>query len=164
MTTNERDGKVDALAAASAGREVAVRTARAGDAPALAALATELGYHADTAQIERRLHGVLADVDDVVFVAVAPEGDVVGFVHAFEKRLLVSDPYVELGGLIVVATARRRGAARLLIAAVERWTLARGVDLLRVRTRVEREEANVAYRRCGFELEKEQRVFVKQLA
>ena len=164
VTTNERDGNVDALAAASAGREVAVRTARAGDAPALAALATELGYHADTAQIERRLHGVLADVDDVVFVAVAPEGDVVGFVHAFEKRLLVSDPYVELGGLIVVATARRRGAARLLIAAVERWTLARGVDLLRVRTRVEREEANVAYRRCGFELEKEQRVFVKQLA
>ena len=44
---------------------------------------------------------------------------VVGFVHGAEKRLLVSEPLVELGGLIVAAAARRRGAAAALIAAVE---------------------------------------------
>ncbi len=173
MTTGERDGNASAPAAQVAagaagsqggGDDIVVRTARADDAPALAGLSTELGYPADTAQIERRLRGALAADDDVVFVAVVRPGDVVGFVHALEKRLLVSEPYVELGGLIVTSTARRRGAARLLIEAVERWTIARGVDLLRVRSGRTRDVADVAYRRCGFELEKEQRVFVKPLA
>lgn len=141
-----------------------MRVARAGDAPALAAFSSELGYPADQTQIERRLSVVLASDADAVFVAVAEQAAVVGFVHALEKRLLVSEPYVELGGLIVAPAARRRGAARLLIAAVERWALGRGVGLLRVRTRREREVADVAYRRCGFQLEKEQRVFIKPLA
>jgi GNAT superfamily N-acetyltransferase len=184
VTTSERDGNASApTAPASAGESapaapvvagaagsrgnddgIVVRTARADDAPALAALSTELGYPADTVQIERRLSGVLAADDDVVFVAVARPDDVVGFVHALEKRLLVSEPYVELGGLIVASAARRRGAARLLIEAVERWTIARGVDLLRVRSGRTRRVADIAYRRCGFELEKEQRVFIKRLA
>jgi GNAT superfamily N-acetyltransferase len=143
--------------------EVTVRPARADDAPVLTVLSAELGYPAERAQIERRLRGVLASGDDAVFVAVTEGAGVVGFVHALEKRLIVNEPFVELGGLIVAAGARRRGAARLLIEAVERWATARGVDLLRVRTRKEREVADVAYRRCGFELEKEQRVFTKRL-
>ena len=87
MTTNRRDGNASATGAPDAatgapagtgpagsqagGEGVVVRTARAGDAPALAVLSTELGYPADTAQIERRLGAVLAADDDVVFVAVA---------------------------------------------------------------------------------------------
>ena len=142
---------------------VTVRAARAGDAPALAALATELGYPSQTARIAVRLHGLLAGVDDVVFVAVADGAQIVGFVHAAEKRLLVSEPFVELEGLIVAAAARRQGAAGLLVEAVEAWTRERGVGELRVRARFERDVADRFYRRRGFELEKEQRVFVKPL-
>jgi len=143
---------------------IVVRAARAGDAPALAALATELGYPSETAPIAGRLRGLLAGADAVGFVAVADGAQIVGFVHAAEKRLLVSEPFVELEGLIVAAAARRQGAAGLLVEAVERWARERNVDLLRVRTRFERDVADVAYRRCGFELEKKQRVFVKPLA
>ena len=143
---------------------IVVRAARAGDAPALSALATELGYPTDTAQIEPRLSMLLGSDCDAVFVVEAEGNEVVGFIHGAEKQLLVSARYVELGGLIVAAAARRRGAARLLIEAVERWARERNVDLLRVRTRFERDVADVAYRRCGFELEKKQRVFVKPLA
>ena len=143
--------------------QVTVRAARAGDAPALAALSTELGYPVEAAQIATRLSGLLAGADDVVLVAVASERQVVGFVHAAEKRLLVSEPFVELEGLIVAAGARRRGAAGLLLEAVERWTRARGVGELRVRARLERDAADLFYRRRGFELEKQQRVFTRRL-
>ncbi len=143
---------------------IVVRAATAGDAPALAALSTELGYPTDAGQIAERLRGLLAGADDVVFVAVADAARIVGFLHAAEKRLLVSEPFVELEGLIVAAPARRHGAAGLLIEAVEHWTQERGVGLLRVRARLERDLADRFYRRHGFELEKEQRVFIKSLA
>ena len=142
---------------------VTVRLAGPSDAPALADLATELGYPVDAAGIARRLSGLLRGRDDVVLVAVADETEIVGFVHAAEKRVLVSEPFVELEGLIVTASARRRGGAGELIAAVERWTLAREVVELRVRARVERNVADLFYRQQGFALEKQQRVFAKRL-
>jgi PhnO protein len=143
---------------------VAVRGARADDAPALAALSTELGYPADAARIAARLSGLLAAEGDVVFVAELEGSGIVGFVHAAEKRVLVSEPFVELEGLIVVAAARGRGVAGLLVAAVETWSLARGVGELCVRARVERDVADRFYRGRGFEFKKEQRVFAKRLA
>lgn len=155
---------------------VEIREARRDDAAALAVLSTELGYAVDVGRIAGRLAGLLTGRDDVVFVAVtgtagiagtaevADDAGIVGFVHAAEKRLLVSEPFVELEGLIVTGAARRRGAAAALIAAVERWTLARGVTELRVRARLERNVADLFYRRQGFALEKQQRVFCKRLA
>ena len=145
------------------GGAVVARVALPGDAPALAALATELGYPADGARMEARLSGLLSVDADIVFVAEREGGEIVGFVHAAEKRLLVSDPFVELEGLIVAAAARRRGVAALLIAAVESWSLERGVGELRVRARLERGVADRFYRGRGFSLEKEQRVFAKRL-
>ncbi len=142
---------------------VAARRAGPGDASALAALATELGYPSDAPGMAARLDGLLASVADVVFVAALGDGELLGFVHAAEKRLLVSEPFVELEGLIVSAAARRRGAAALLVAVVEGWSLERGVGELRVRARVERDVADRFYRDRGFALEKQQHVFVKRL-
>ena len=164
MTTHGRDGGGSVPAAASAGREVVVRAARAGDAPALAAPVTELGYPSDATQITRRFGGLSAGHDDAVFVIVTHARKVVGFVHVAERRLLVSEPFAELEGLFVAEAARRRGAAGRLIAAAEQWALARGIGELRVRARVERDVADLAYRRRGFDLAKEQRLFVKRLA
>jgi len=141
---------------------VTVREARAGDAPALAVLMTELGYPTRERRAAERLSGLLAGADDVVFVA-AMGGAVVGFVHAAERRLLVSDRFVEMEALIVTAGARRHGAAADLVAAVEGWSRARGVAELRVRARVERAAAHRFYRGRGFALAKQQRLFVKRL-
>jgi GNAT superfamily N-acetyltransferase len=181
VTTQKPAGDHDTTATRGARDSVTVRPARADDAPALAALSTELGYPAEEAQIERRLKVLLASDDDVVFVAAragavaAGAGvlagaqaqrrgpELLGFVHAAQKRLLVSEPFVELEGLIVAAAARRHGAAAALVAAVERWSLARGVGELRVRARLERDVADRFYRGRGFELEKKQRVFSKRL-
>jgi len=168
-------GRPDGVAAGSPGRDagvvatpggaksIGVRAARKGDEPALAALSSALGYPADAAGIERRLSVLAAGADDVVFVAVTESAEVVGFVHVAERRLLVSEPFVELEGLIVAPAARRRGVAGLLIGAAEGWALERGVGELRVRARLERDVADLVYRRRGFELKKNQRVFGKPL-
>jgi ABC-type glutathione transport system ATPase component len=142
---------------------VAARRAGPDDASVLATLATELGYPSDSAGMAARLDGLLSSVTDVVFVAALGDGELLGFVHAAEKRLLVSEPFVELEGLIVSAAARRRGVAALLVGAVEDWSLERGVGELRVRARVERDVADRFYRGRGFALKKQQRVFVKRL-
>jgi N-acetylglutamate synthase-like GNAT family acetyltransferase len=140
-----------------------VREARADDAAVLAALMTELGYPTEEQRAAQRLTALFTSADDVVFVAVTADGAVVGFVHAAERRLLVSDRFVEMEGLIVTAAARRGGAAAGLVAAVEAWTLARGVPELRVRARIERDVAERFYRGRGFSLAKQQRLFVKAL-
>jgi GNAT superfamily N-acetyltransferase len=186
VTTQGSAGDTEGIAARGARDGLTVRPATADDAAALAALSTELGYPAEEAQIARRLEVLLASDDDVVIVAPAGaavgaqtmtvtaervagaptprrDSELLGFVHAAEKRLLVSEPFVELEGLIVVAAARRHGAAAALVAAVERWALARGIGELRVRARLERDEADRFYRGRGFELEKRQRVFSKRL-
>ena len=139
------------------------RRAAPHDAAALAALATELGYPSEPTATAARLNGLLSSAADVVFVVAGERGGLLGFVHAAEKRLLVSAPFVELEGLIVSAAARRRGVAAALVAAVEAWSLERGVGELRVRARVERDVADRFYRGRGFALEKQQRVFVKRL-
>ncbi len=142
---------------------VAVREARAGDAAALAGLMTELGYPTAKPRAAERLAALFASADDVVFVAVAADGAVVGFVHAAERRLLVSERFVEMEALIVTAAARRHGVAAGLVDAVEAWTRARGVAELRVRARIERDAAHRFYQERGFALAKQQRLFVKAL-
>jgi len=92
-----------------------VRAACADDAGVLAALTTELGCPTGAERAARRLAALFESADDVVFVAVAPNGAVVDFVHAAARRLLVSDPFVEMEGLSVTAAAG-------LVAAVEAWT------------------------------------------
>ena len=163
VAAGSRDHDAGVVATLGGAGSIGVRAARKGDEPALAALSSALGYRADAVRIERRLSVLAAGVDDVVFVAVTESAEVVGFVHVAERRLLVSEPFVELEGLIVAAAARRRGVAGLLIAAAERWALGRGVGELRVRARLERDVADLVYRRRGFELEKKQRVFSKRL-
>jgi GNAT superfamily N-acetyltransferase len=142
---------------------VTIREARAGDAAALAALVTELGYPTGESRAAERLAALFTGEDDVVFVAVAADDTVVGFVHAAERRLLVSDRFVEIEALIVTVAARWHGAGAGLVGAAEAWTLARGVPELRVRVRTERDAANRFYRGRGFARAKQQRLFVKAL-
>jgi GNAT superfamily N-acetyltransferase len=122
---------------------------------------TELGYPTDERRAAARLSD--ASADDAVFVAVATTGVVVGFAHAAECRLLVSDRFVEMEALIVTAAARRHGAAAALVAAVEGWTVARGVAELRVRARIERDVAHSFYLGRGFAVAKQQRLLIKRL-
>ncbi|MEM7355073.1 MAG: GNAT family N-acetyltransferase [Acidobacteriota bacterium] len=140
-----------------------IRSATAGDADSLAALSIELGYTTDSQAVAERLARLMALEDHAVFVAEDDTGSMVGWIHVFGALRLESDPFAELGGLVVAAAQRRRGIGRLLCESARDWAQQRGYGALRVRTRIEREEAHKFYRRLGFRSAKIQRVFVLPL-
>jgi GNAT superfamily N-acetyltransferase len=140
-----------------------VRPALLADAEALAALAGELGYPATPELVEARLAAILAGPGHAVLVAESIPGEVVGWIHVFGARRVESEPFAELGGLVVREGHRGRGIGRRLVEAARRWAAVRGFSTLRVRTSVVREEAHRFYRGLGFELAKRQSVFSRAL-
>lgn len=140
-----------------------VRCARPGDGPVLAALSVELGYPATAAEVARRLDPLLASPEHEVLVAEDAAGRVVGWIHAFVSRRLESEPFAELGGLVVAAAHRGQGVGRALVAGAEAWAAGRGMAKLRVRSRASRSGAHRFYERLGFVNTKVQEVFDKPL-
>jgi GNAT superfamily N-acetyltransferase len=137
-----------------------IRRAVAGDEAAIAELSGELGYPAETADIERRL--VALPPDDDVWVATIDDA-VVGWIHCSLRRTLVGEPRIEILGNVVGELWRGRGVGRALMAQAERSALDRGVSVVRLRTGSQRAGAHEFYRAVGYRDQKTQLVFVREL-
>jgi ribosomal protein S18 acetylase RimI-like enzyme len=135
-----------------------VRPCVAADAPAVAGLATELGYPTDAEQARARLAWLLGRGEDAVLVAEA-DGAVVGWIHVREARALESEPLAEIAGLVVTAPRRGRGFGKALVQAGLAWAAERGLATVRVRSNVVRADTHRWYQAAGFEPIKTQRVF-----
>jgi GNAT superfamily N-acetyltransferase len=142
---------------------VAVRRAVAADSRSLADLSTELGYPATEASTRRRLESISGQADHALYVAEGPSLGVVGWIHVFLALRLESEPFAEIGGLVVGAANRGRGIGRALVAAAGGWGAQRGAATLRVRSNVVREGAREFYLRLGFAISKSQTVFVRSV-
>ena len=138
-------------------RGMHIRPASASDAPSLASLASELGYPAGPQAVSRRL-ALLAQPDHAVFVAEAG-GEAIGFVHVHARRLLVAEPFAELGGLVVSSGARRQGAGSALLRAARDWARAGHLSPLRIRANMLRDEAHPFYTSQGCRHAKDQHVY-----
>ncbi len=136
-----------------------IRSATGGDVEAIAALSGELGYPTRSEDVGRRLTTVARAEGHAVYVAEDAGGSVVGWIHVFVALRLESEPFAELGGLVVGKAQRGRGIGRLLCERASRWTHDHGFKALRVRTRAGREDAHRFYERIGFRLAKSQKVF-----
>ena len=133
------------------------------DAEVIAQLATELGYPTSGQQCLARLKALLQSPEHRIIVACDALNIVVGWIHVYLAYSLESDPYAEIAGLIVTADYRKTGIGGMLIKAVEEWVKKSGVKKLRVRSRVERDEAQAFYTHSGFKQTKQQNVFDKVL-
>jgi GNAT superfamily N-acetyltransferase len=142
--------------------EPSIRSARPEDAPALAALCAQLGYPLTAEAVRDNLKHIEAGGGHQVLVAVAG-GAVVGWLHVREEWALESGGRAEIAGLVVDAAWRNLGIGARLVAEGEAWARTRGHTRLRVRSRVEREEAHRFYRRLGFQDTKVQAVLDKPL-
>jgi GNAT superfamily N-acetyltransferase len=141
---------------------VQVRRAAASDAARIAQLSGVLGYPVEERLMPGRLARLLARDDNAVFVAVGDRG-VIGWIHGAEHELLEIGRLCEILGLVVDAAARRCGAGRALVGAIERWAASRGVPHVSVRSNIVRVESHPFYERLGYSRVKTQHSYRKAL-
>ncbi len=142
---------------------VAIRPAEQGDARPLAALCGQLGYPATREQVGQRLAQIRHDECHAVFVAQLPDGPLVGWVHAATRTMLLSEPHVEIEGLVVDAAYRRCGIGRRLMQRVEQWAGEKGCCWVYLRSNVVREDAHCFYAELGYRCIKTQLALLKEL-
>lgn len=83
----------------------------------------------------------------------------VGWVHGFYSLRVESDPFIEIGGLVVDENHRQKGIGVQLVEKVNTWASTKGCNKLRVRCNTIRLESHEFYNLIGFTLNKEQKVF-----
>lgn len=139
-----------------------LRPARLEDAPAIAGLATQLGYPTNTEQAEARMRGLL-DRSDGVLLVTEEEGSVTGWIQIAGAFRIENDPFAEITGLVVDESRRSQGTgARLVEAAIE-WAVRHGFRTIRVRSNTVRERTHAFYERLGFQRTKTQVSFSKPI-
>jgi len=141
--------------------DITVRPASVADAAALALLCGQLGYPSTREQIAQRLAQVASDA--AVLVAGSRRDGVVGWVHVRALHLLTRDACAEIGGLVVDEHHRGRGIGGRLMQAAEDWARQQGLEMLRLRSNVVRDEAHGFYRGRGYASSKTSLLFTKTL-
>lgn len=90
-----------------------------------------------------------------VFLAVSPDGAVVGFAEASLRHDFVNgcdtSPVTFLEGIYVEPAWRKHGIARALCAAVGRWGIAAGCTEFASDSMLDEDDAHVFHRAVGFE-------------
>ena len=119
------------------------------DAQAVAVLLPELGYQASASQVQERFSLLVARPENGLFVAEIATA-VVGWAHVYGVRLIASEGYAEIGGLVVSARHQRQGIGAQLVHACERWAANTSYGRVRLRSGVHREPAHQFYESLGY--------------
>lgn len=138
-------------------REIAVT-----DALVAAALSAELGYPVSPETMARRIQDLRHAPNHTVYVACESQ-NVIAWIDVSLGHHLQSEPYCEIGGLVVASAFRGSGIGRALVDKAEGWARERGVSNMLVRSRITREAAHRFYLRAGYTQTKTSAVFSKQL-
>lgn len=136
--------------------EITIRDASLVDAPVLSRLSNELGYDRSVAETRDRI-ARLSNLE-ALFIAEV-DGDIVGWIHAYDVELVQYPRFMEIGGLVVGNQSRGRGVGRLLVQAAAGWGRERAHTEIRVRSNVAREGAHAFYEGLGFTREKTSHTF-----
>ncbi len=141
-----------------------IRAATLGDAAEIARLAGELGYPAAAGEISARLQSLLGQPNHFIAVAATQDEqgkELLGWIAAEERSLLVASPQIEIMGLVVDHASRREGVGHALIAAIEHWAKERGHGNIVVRSNTRRQQSHPFYEGLGYRRKKSQHVYVK---
>lgn len=137
-----------------------IRRALPADSSAILNLTNQLGYHADDSAIKIRLKNISEKMDHCVLVALTGQ-ILVGWIHAFYTLRVESDPFVEIGGLVIDEQYRRKGIGTLFLKSVIDWSRLKECSTIRVRCNTIRQESHLFYQQMGFNTTKDQRIFEK---
>lgn len=137
---------------------VQIREISEKDAESVATLSTQLGYESDIKQTSARIKRINNSNENCAFVALV-DGEVVGWIHGFYTLRVESDPFVEIGGLIVDENYRNLKIGKQLIENVNLWAKKHQVKKLKVRCNIKRTESHRFYEQIGFKENKRQIAF-----
>jgi len=138
-----------------------IRSAQRDDAPHLARLARDLGYTINSESVSAAIDRLQPD-GGAVFVADTDER-LTGWIHVYRSRVLQTEPFAEVGGLVVDPQYRGGGVGRRLLETAERWADTNGLTVIRPRSNIVRSNAHRFYERHGYSVEKTSYTFAKQV-
>lgn len=127
------------------------------DTEYIAMLSDQLGYVSTPEKMRHRLSGIFDNKDHCIFVAVH-KIRIVGWIHGFRTLRVESDPFVEIGGLVVDVEYRGSGIGTELVEKVKEWAGRQQIRKLRVRCNVTRKRTHDFYCKMGFSETKDQKV------
>lgn len=128
-----------------------IRDAVLEDAPALTRLSRdELGYDYPEEELRANLEAVLSDSRNKVLVAESG-GEVLGYLHLADYRLLYMPPLKRILGIAVSALHRREGIGKALLEAGEAWARESGAAGVILTSGETRTGAHAFYRTLGYE-------------
>ena len=138
-------------------REVTVQ-----DSSAISTIShVSLGYPCEEMLVKSKIEH-LEQAREKVFVAQI-EGKVVGYIHVEIYDVLYFERMANILGLAVDPEYQKRGIGKQLIKAAEAWAKNQDAHTLRLNSGMNRKEAHQFYRAVGFDQEKEQIRFLKQI-
>ena len=132
------------------------------DAKAIVHLSHQLGHRFTVPETTERLKAIIGNKTNCAFVAVEA-GEVTGWIHGFCAIRITSEPFIEIGSLVVDEKARSTGVGSRLIQKVMEWGVQHSILHIRVRTNTARTETHRFYQKLGFTETKEQKIFVLKL-
>lgn len=144
-------------------RHLRVQYATPTDYERLAALCAQLGYPTESQVAAERLNVILANPAGEAILTAVMDERVVGWVHTQRVNFLGSEPFAEIGGLVVDEAVRGQGVGRALMAAAEEWARTAGLSAVKLRSNTLRGEAHAFYESIGYRRIKSQFTFHKDL-
>lgn len=138
-----------------------IRNAKIEDLPIIAKLSGDLGYSNDEEIVLKRFLKISSDSKHAVFVAESDSGEIVGWLHVMPRILLLSRPLAEIGGIIVSEEYRRKGVGKHLMNFAGVWAQNHGYEGIIVRSDIKRAESHHFYPQIGYELLKDQKVYIR---
>jgi len=121
----------------------------------------DLGYNCSEELVKERLEG-LDKNNERVLVAVY-NSEVVGYLHAQIYKTLYFEELINFLGLAVSKEYRNKKVGTRLVNEIENWAKKKGINKVRVNSGFSRNEAHEFYRSLGYNNEKKQIRFLKNL-
>ncbi len=101
--------------------------------------------------------------DSEILIAINQNNNVLGYALTNKRFLLGFDPFVEIVQLLVDENLRNSGIGKKLLLKIEENTRKKGINQVKLSSRMERDRAHKFYQKNGYKEFKQAKFFEKQV-